>query len=183
MMKFYTNFLLITLFLFSIVSNAQSEQESSELKERHHSLQFLLGHTQIQEAINEDGKRAWLSVPSFELNYNFEINEKWAIGLHTDIVIEDFSVETFSEDNKVIERSSPIAPAIVTSFKFCNHFSALLGLGGEFSKEENFMLIRIGIEYGYEFHKNWELVSNLTNDSKFNAYNSFSFGIGIARKL
>jgi hypothetical protein len=180
-MKLKTCFIIFICSQLLIVT-AQA-QENSTVKEKRHTIQFLLGHTQIQEALNENRNKTWLSVPSFEINYNFEINEKWAIGLHTDIVIEDFSVENYSENNEIIERSSPIAPALVTSYKFCNHFSALLGLGGEFSKEENFMLFRIGIEYSYEFHPDWELVSNITNDLKLNAYNSFSIGIGVSRKL
>jgi hypothetical protein len=174
---------IITFISFQFSFITIHAQENSSIKEKRHAVQFLLSHTQIQEAVNNKNETSWLSVPSFEINYNYEINEKWAIGLHTDIVIEDFSVENYSEDNQIIERSSPIAPAIVTSYKFCNHFSALLGLGGEFSKEESFMLSRIGIEYSYEFHKDWELVSNITNDLKLNAYNSFSIGIGVSRKL
>ncbi len=180
MKKTVFNFLL---FVFIYIPNISKAQENTNSEEKHHSIQFLLAHTQIQKALNENGEKTWISVPSFELNYNYEINDKWAIGLHTDIVIEDFTVETFSEENNMVERSSPIAPAIVGSYKFCNNFSALLGLGGEFSKEENFALLRLGIEYGYPFHENWELVSNITNDIKFSAYNSFSLGIGIARKF
>ncbi len=174
-------YLITVLLLTSIwITHAQ---ETEQEKEKKHSLQFLLGHTQILESVNENGNKNWLSTPSFELNYNYEINEKWAIGLHTDIVLEDYSVENYSKENSVIDRSTPIAPALVASYKFCNHFSALVGFGGEFSKEENFTLFRLGIEYSYEFHENWELVSNITNDLKINAYNSFSIGIGVARKL
>tara|TARA_R110002012_G_scaffold321809_1_gene551543 strand:+ start:46909 stop:47451 length:543 start_codon:yes stop_codon:yes gene_type:complete len=158
-------------------------QEADEDKPKKHAIQFLLGHTQIQESVHENGNKTWLSVPSFELNYNFELTEKWSIGLHTDIVVEDFSVENYSDENTIIKRSKPIAPAIVTSYKFCNNFSALIGFGGEFSKEENFALVRLGIEYSYEFHEIWELVSNITNDLKIDAYNSFSIGIGVARKF
>lgn len=174
--------LIIVLLLFANCLFIQA-QEIDEETTKKHAIQFLLGHTQIQESVNENGNKTWISVPSFELNYNYEISEKWSIGLHTDIVIEDFSVETYSDENTTIKRSSPIAPAVVGSYKFCNHFSALLGFGGEFSKEENFALLRIGLEYSYPFHENWELVSNITNDLKFNAYNSFSIGIGVARKL
>jgi len=157
--------------------------QAQEQKEQKHAIQFLLAHTQIQESVNENGNKTWLSVPSFEINYNYEINEKWAIGLHTDIVIEDFSVENYAKEDTVIERSKPIAPAVVASYKFYNDFSALLGFGGEFSKKESFALLRLGIEYSYKFHENWELISNITNDIKLNAYNSFSIGIGVARKL
>lgn len=174
---------LIIYLCFLINFTTNYAQETIETKEKRHAIQFLLAHTQIQEATNNKGEKAWLSVPSFELNYNFEINEKWAIGLHTDIVIEDFSIEHYNEDNKIVEHSSPIAPAIVTSYKFCNNFSALLGFGGEFSKEESLFLMRFGIEYSYPFHEDWELLSNITNDLKFSAYNSFSIGIGVARKL
>ena len=36
---------------------------------------------------------------------------------------------------------------------------------------------------GIVFMTDWELVANITNDLKVDAYNSWSIGLGIARKL
>jgi len=125
-------------------------------------------------------KEKKLSAPSWGIDYNFEITERWAIGFHSDIVVESFVVE--HNDGTEIERSSPFASTIVGLFKPIKIFSLVLGAGDELSKEENLFLIRAGIEYGYRFHDHWEL-ANITNDLKIDAYNSWSIGFGIARKF
>ena len=62
------------------------------------------------------------------------------IGLHTDIVLETFEVEKNLEGGteEVVERTRPIAPAILFIYKPTEHWSLGLGVGGEFAKEENY---------------------------------------------
>lgn len=179
-----TQKLLFTLVLLLCVTfvNAQEKEnkEEKEFAERKHSIALLINHTQIAEGL-ENGEKKWISLPSWGIDYNYEINERWAIGLHSDIVVESFVVE--HNDGTEIERSSPFASAVVGMFKPIKNFSLVLGAGGEFSKEENLFLIRAGIEYGYRFHDDWELIANITNDLKINTYNSWSIGLGIARKF
>ncbi|MFV0571379.1 MAG: hypothetical protein ACK5M1_02975 [Xanthomarina gelatinilytica] len=63
----------VLLFVFIYIPNISKAQENTSSEEKHLSIQFLLAHTQIQEAPNENGEKTWISVPSFELNYNYEI--------------------------------------------------------------------------------------------------------------
>lgn len=121
---------------------------------------------------------------SVGINYNYKFNPKWAIGLHNDIVTEDYAVEEHlksGSENKVIERAFPLASAIVASFKPGKYLSYMLGTGGEFAHTGSFFLIRVGVEYGCHIASKWELNANLVNDIKINAYNSFAYGIGITR--
>jgi len=178
--KLFFSTLLLCCFTFVNAQEEKEHEEQKEFAEKKHSIALVLSHTQITEGI-EDGKKEWISLPSWGIDYNYEINEKWGIGLHNDIVVESFIVE--HNDGTEIERSSPFASTIVGLFKPGKHISFVLGAGGEFSKEENLFLIRAGVEYGYRIHDDWELVANITNDLKVNAYNSWSIGIGIARKL
>ena len=179
-----TQKLLFTLVLLLCVTfvNAQEKEnkEEKEFAKKKHSIALLISHTQIAEGI-ENGEKEWISLPSWGIDYNYEINERWAIGLHNDIVVESFVVE--HNDGTEIERSSPFASVVVGMFKPINNFSLVLGVGGEFSKEENLFLIRAGIEYGYRVHNNWEVIASFTNDLKINTYNSWSIGFGIARKF
>jgi len=48
----------------------------------------------------------------------------------------------------VVERSFPIAPAVMGFYKPTEHWSFGLGMGGEFEKEENYLLNRVAVEYG-----------------------------------
>jgi len=174
--------LLINLLLFILFANAQEKENKEEEKsEKRHSIAVLVSHTQIVNGIKGEDKK-WISVPSWGIDYNYEINERWAIGLHNDIIVESFVVE--HNDGTEIERSSPIASAVVGMFKPIKNFSIVLGVGGEFSKEENLFLIKAGIEYGHRIlHDNWEIIASLTNDLKLDAYNSWNIGFGIARRF
>jgi hypothetical protein len=174
---------LLLLLLFSFgYSICFSQEEPEENPEKRHSVLLLLGHTQIAEGIREEGKKVLLSVPSWGLDYNYELTEKWAIGLHSDIILENFLVENIA-DESVIERSHPIASSFVASFKPGKNFSFLSGFGGEFAKEGSLFLIRLGVEYGVDISEEWEFVANIINDLKPSAYNSFGIGVGIARKF
>lgn len=171
------------VFLVVLVSQfcwSQEEKETSEVFTKHHSIGFMLSHTNISQGVKEDGKR-WLSVPSFVFDYNYIFSEKWSVGLHNDLIVENLKIENDKEE--VLERTSPFASVIVVGFKPEKHFTFELGNGGEFAKEENFFLTRLGVEYSLEIKNDWELISNIVYDIKWNAYDSFSFGIGIAKSF
>lgn len=171
------------LLLFIAFANAQeTEYEVGEEKpEKRHSIAVLISHTQIAEAIEGEGKKS-ISVPSWGIDYNFEITERWAVGLHNDIIVENFVIE--NSEGTEIERSSPFATAVVGMFKPIKNVSLVLGAGGEFSKEENLFLIKAGVEYSHLIlNNNWEIIASFSNDFKFDAYNSWGLGFGIGRKF
>ena len=173
---------IITLALLILNSSAMA-QESHAVKEpffSHHSIALLLGHTQTSQG-SENGKQKWLAMPSWALEYNYHLNRRWNIGLHNDIVLESFKVEDHSTDKEVIERTRPISSLVVASYKIMNLFSLELGAGAEFAKEGNFFVSRLGFEYAYQLPKEWEVKGNLTYDMKWEAYNSFSLGVGVGR--
>ncbi|TDK48903.1 hypothetical protein [Algoriphagus formosus] len=149
-----------------------------------HQLQLIVSHTQIHSRLDASGDRKWQSLPSWGLNYNFQLSNKWKIGFHNDIIVEDFQVASIGRnESEVLDRRYPIASALVFSRKLGRHFQLLLGLGGEFAESQSFLLLRGGVEYGYHFNENWELITNLTNDFKWNAYNSWAIGLGVTRMI
>jgi hypothetical protein len=182
-----TKILNAFLFIFLTIGTSQllKAQENDHADfHPHHMLGIVLSHTQISQGIQANGDRKWLALPSIGINYNYKFSPKWAIGLHNDIVTEDYAVEEHLRSgggNKVLERAFPVASAVVASFKPGKHFSYMLGTGGEFAHTGSFFLVRVGIEYGYHITDKWELNANLVNDIKINAYNSFAYGIGITK--
>lgn len=171
-------FVLLTCFQINCKAQ-ESEQEHSF--HPHHQLGVVLSHAHVFEGIGEDGKRNVLSLASWGLDYNYIFHPKWAVGLHTDLIIEDFKVKKAFGDDEVIERSYPVAPAAMAIYKPGEHWSFLIGMGGEFAKEENFVLTRIGIEYGAELSKGWELAASFGYDLKWDAYDTWTIGIGISK--
>lgn len=164
-----------------IFANAQETKNEEENLEKRHSIALLISHTQIIETI-EEKNRKWISVPSWGIDYNFELNERWAIGLHNDIILETFIIE--NNDGTELERSSPFATAVVGMFKPIKNMSLILGAGGEFTKEESLFLIKVGAEYSHLIlDDNWEIIASLSNDLKLNIYNSWNIGFGIGRRF
>ena len=172
------------LFLFLLLSQsvlAQEEEDLSGSKFKNHSIALLLGHTHVSQGINE-GERNWLILPSISLDYNYLLSKKLSIGLHNDLIIENFKVEK-SGNGSEIERIRPLASAVTVGFKPGKHFTYQFGLGGEFAEEENFFLSRLGVEYSHEIAENWEFISNFIYDIKWNAYDSFAIGVGLSKSF
>jgi hypothetical protein len=171
--------LLCLLLCYGISCNAQ--QESEENNKRNHRITLVLSHANILQGV-KDGDTKWLSVPAWGIDYDYWLSNNWAIGLHTDIIMESFEVKTdLSSEEETITRTSPIAPAFVGIYKPTKHSSFLIGMGAEFAKEENLVLNRIGYEWGTEIRGDWELGFSACYDFRWNAYDSFLIGIGISK--
>jgi hypothetical protein len=177
--------------------NDNDAEHNSEIHEEHfhkHAVSLIMSHTHIASGI-KDGASKWLIVPSIGINYNYNINEKWAIGLHNDLIIEEFEVEDpnsgnhdheafykgYEEPIAKIERHNPISSAIMVSYKPIEHLALMAGGGMEFSSGENFGVIRFGLEAPFHIPHNWEVLGSFAYDININAYNSFTLGIGIAK--
>ena len=172
--------LKILFFLcFGVLSYAQEHIENHETTHKH-SIGLLISHSTIFEGI-ESGEKSTISVPSWAINYNYIFNVKWSIGLHNDIIIENFLIEKTS-DGEVIERKTPITSIIVGTYKITEHFGIELGAGMEFEREENFGVARLGAEYSIEIPKhNLEVLFGLDYDFVFGAYNTLNIGFGLAK--
>ncbi|MGL2963429.1 hypothetical protein ACSVH2_06380 [Flavobacterium sp. RSB2_4_14] len=170
------------------VSMAQEEKQTNG---SHHQVSLVVGHTTIFDGKDENGDKQVLFLPSWGIDYTYyfkteENKPTWGIGLHTDIITETFKVtKNLDSENpeEEIERTNPIAPAIMGIYKTSRHWAFLLGFGEEFAKEENLTFTRAGIEYGAEISAGWEVFGSFNYDFKWNAYDSWTLGIGIAKKL
>ncbi len=171
---------VLLLCFSSAILYAQEHEHAKESFKPHHGISLLLGHTHTPQG-NEDGKKEWLTLPSWALDYNYFFSRKWSLGLHNDMIVETFKVKDHETDEEVLERTNPVASVAVVSFKPWEHFSFELGAGGEFAKEGNYFLTRLGVEYTLELPHHWELVSNVIHDLKWHAYNSFTIGIGVSK--
>jgi len=171
------------IFGFTSASSFSQGVEPEEASEKliRHRVSFMLGHTHIP-AGEMDGEKNFLTVPSWGLDYNFQINNKWAAGLHTDIITESFNVIDF-EGNREFERERPFTITLVGIYKPHERWSFLAGAGYELAGEENLSLLRLGIERGWELEKDWEVFATLQYDLKFGVYDSWMIGVGFSKGL
>lgn len=167
-------------------------QEQVHQKENHkkHFISASVNHAIIFSAVKDGESKSAISLPSFGLNYTYFFNEKIGLGLHSDIIIEDFLVESgtnSSEKNveeptlEVIERGKPVAVAVIFMYKPLPYLGLMAGAGREFSKHEDFNLIRVGVEAPFNISHHWEVYAGVTYDIAIDAYNSLNYGIGIGK--
>ena len=191
---FFLGFACITE---SFCQNHDTIQDSAHESSAHHEshkkqlISASINHTVIFSAVKEGESASSITLPSFGLNYTYFFNEKWALGLHNDIILEDFVVKgdaTRNEDGghgndetAVIERGTPISSCIMVIYKPVPYLGLMAGAGREFSSHEDFTVIRFGLEAPYHLPKNWELFGVLTYDINIGAYQSLTYGIGIGK--
>lgn len=179
--------------ILKIVEDSHQELHHEEHHKKH-AISLVISHTHIRSGVKNNTGDNWMALPSFGINYNYSFNEKWAIGLHNDIIIEEFTVEDpnangnevelhKNEDPEIegIERGRPIASAVMLTYKPHEHIALLAGGGMEFSKLENFALIRFGVEFPFHIPNNWEILGVMTYDINIDAYDGFTFGFGLAK--
>jgi hypothetical protein len=178
------------LFLGILPSTAQHHEASAsgghEDFRPHSTLGLAIGHAHVFKGRDASGKRKVLSLPSWAIDYNRMFSPKWGIGFHTDIIVETFEVEKHLEGGgheEVVERTRPIAPALVGLYKPSHHWTFLFGAGMEYAKEESFFLNRAGAEYAAEIKGGWEVFGSLNYDFRWKAYDTWTIGLGVSKVL
>ncbi len=176
--------LVVILMVVGLTAFGQEQSSAGEEKfHPKHSISLTIGHEHVFNGRDENGKKNTLILPFWGIDYNFQFAPKFAIGLHTDLIVESFEVEKNLESGteEVVERTRPIAPAVMGFYKPTKHWNFGLGIGGEFAKEENYLLARLGIEYGAEIGKEWEVFGGVQYDFRWKAYDTWTIGLGIAK--
>ncbi|WPR75244.1 hypothetical protein [Algoriphagus sp. NG3] len=163
------------------VGQERSDVEETEVEGKH-SLSFIIAHARIGQGRDMDGNRQFTTVPSISIDYNYWISPRFAIGVHTDLLNENFFIET-ADKGELIERERPIAPVVMGTYKPGKHWSFGLGFGGEFAEGEDYFVTRLGVEYMVEIRNGWGVLGALTQDFRAKAYNVTSIGLGIEKKF
>lgn len=199
-----TKHLLLTLFVMNLICVIPSfgqehtvKKDSSHTDEGHHDvhkkhvISGSINHTVIFQAIKDGENNTNITLPSFGINYTYVLSPKWGIGLHSDIILEDFVVKgnnslnegssTEGNNTAVIERGTPISSVVLAIYKPVPYLGLMAGVGREFSSHEDFTVIRFGIEAPFHLPNHWEMFGVLTYDINIDAYQSLTYGMGIAK--
>lgn len=178
-----SSLIILLLIQLHLVVFAQDEgQTSSSIhNSSFHSLTFVMASAFIANSFS-DNTNDVLIVPAYGLNYDYQINGQWGIGVHTDILLQQFKIEKHGTEEEVV-RENPVAITAMIFFKPHHRWKILGGYGIEMEKNENLQLLRIGVEYGIELPKNWELGFTFENDFKVNGYYTLLLGIGFTKKF
>lgn len=161
-----------------------AQDKKAEPFRRVHSIALNIGHEHSFHGIEENGGSKTLVLPYWGFDYNFQFARKFAVGMHVDYINESFEVEKNLEgDGEEINRTRPLAPAVMGFYKPTELWSFGLGAGAEFSKEESFFLNRAAVEYGVEIRNGWEVFGVFQYDFRWHAYDTWTIGLGIGKSL
>ncbi len=176
--------LILCFLLFSLSSFAQKSEENIEEdndteKFVHHKISLIISHTHIPKGNSSVQNETFLIVPSWGMNYEYWFNERWAVGLHSDMEISTYII--VNEHGREIERERPIISTIVGIYKPNKLINLIAGIGREFEKNENFWVFRLGFDLEFEMHNRWELSPSLIYDIKESVYDSWTIGLGVSK--
>jgi len=179
----HNQFFLMLICLNSVAFGQSEEIKKTEYFKPTHSFGLIIGHAHVLNGRDAHGDKKTLILPYWGLDYNFQFAPKFYVGLHTDFIMETYEVEKHlkSGSEEVVERTWPIAPAVMGFYKPTEHWNVGFGMGGEFSKEEDYVLNRLAVEYAAEIKHGWEVFGVAQYDFRWDAYDTWSIGMGIAK--
>jgi hypothetical protein len=172
---------LLSGLLFSISAFGQTEEESSEVKKKH-SIALGVGHTHVKTDIDIIGKE-WLNLPSWSLDYNYRISEKWAISCQNEIILGEIEVESEDDNKKTISRTRPFSTMLAVTYFPIERLGVFMASGAEFAKEGNFGMFRIGVEPNLEINERLEVFATVIYDFKIEVYDSYGIAFGLGYKF
>lgn len=173
--------LLLSLFVLPVIAAFAQEEKEGERFNRH-KLSLAITHTLVPTAIDSEGDKYWLALPSWSFDYDYAISKVWGMGLHSDVVIQNFEYE--GEEEVIKKRTKPMTLALVGTRRLGKHLTVLGGGGAEFSTvEETLGLFRLGAEYGWELPNDWELSVDGMVDFKIKAYDAIVLGLAVGKSF
>lgn len=87
------------------------------------------------------------------VDYEFWLTHKFAVGVLNDFELSTYVVE--NHDGEDFEREYVYVLVAVFVYEPIANLSLFLGPGGEFEKNHNFFVFRVGAEYGIPIRNHW----------------------------
>lgn len=178
-------FLLILLANLPLVNYAQHGTTYMHIEKTHHDemphlrAAVLIGHTLIPA--EHAGEHFF--IPSWGLDIEYWFSKKWGVGLHSDLELETFVILKERGADEELERISPLVLTLDALYRPWKGLVIQFGPGLEFEKEENFPLIRGGLEYEFELSHHWDIAPTVFYDTRFSEYHTWSVALGIGKRF
>lgn len=156
---------------------AQHETEEVEAPEGKHFVALAFGYTYIPKGASLNGSEAeGVFVPSFGLDYFHLIGRRWELGVMLDLELGHYLI--FSKE---LERENAFIATLMATHKLVNwHIQG--GIGVEFEKNENLMVLRLGLERPFHLGNHWVLAPAVYFDIK-EGYDTWSISLSIGKSF
>jgi hypothetical protein len=163
---------------------AQEEEHKSEPAHnmKRHKVGVFLGNAIIHGVQNSiTGQEQYILAPTFGIDYEYWINNKWAIGTYNEMAHVDIEVET-QEHEEFIKRENTMLFSAVAVFEPFHHFGIFAGTGVETDPHHTLWIRYMGLEYTIVRCNNWD-VSVTAGYVNKELYDAFTFGLVLGRRF
>jgi len=177
---------IITLTTSVLISTTSFAQNYHKPTHPAHAIEFksvriagLIGHTLIKDDVSGEN----FFIPSWGFDLEYWPKHNYGFGLHSDLEIETFILVNENHNNNEVERINPFVISFDLLYKPWKDLVLQFGPGIELEQEENYYLVRMGLEYEFEVAKHWDIAPTLFYDSRFGGYDTWSFALGVGKRF
>ena len=164
----------------AVTTGAIAQEGADEQPFYHHRLGFYTGNTLVSAAstgVQDDGL---LIIPTIGLSYEFFFTPRVGLGVTADLELQNYVIEAGEADE--LERDRNLIITAIVLVEPVERFALFAGAGGEFEKNENFFVVRVGTAYAFRIGRSWELAIEGSYDYK-DVYGSWGLGLVIVKLL
>ena len=176
---------LAFVFLFSLATTVIAQEDAQETHAnplKRHKVGAFLGNALIHGVHNtRTGKEQYVIAPTIGIDYEYWINDRWAIGTYNEIAHMDIEVIT-EEHEEYIKRENAMLISAVAVFEPFHNFGIFAGTGIETDPHHTFWIRYLGMEYALVRHNNWDISISVGYVNK-DLYDAFTFGVVIGRRF
>ena len=159
------------------ITHQATAEHSDHEQFRHFRVAALIGHTFVPTPQSS----RHLAIASWGLDLEYWFNRKWGLGLHNDFELQHFII--MEGDGEELERDYPVVLTLDLLFKPWKGLVFLIGPGYEFEKNENFFLVRAGVEYEIDLPNHWDLSPSFFYDTRRGAYDTWTFSLAVGKRF
>ena len=106
-------------------------QESDKEAAKPHKIALVLGVTHIPDAFEEGQFEKAVYVPTIGMDYFYQLDEKWKLGLAIDLELGNYLVDFNREP---LARENVLVTAALAGFEIVHGWGIIAGPGMEFEK-------------------------------------------------
>lgn len=137
----------------------------------------LIGHAMVPE-VESSGI---FFVPSLGLDLDYHLSEKWSMGLHSDMELENYRIK--AQDGESLEIVTPFVASLDVFYRLNDNLLVGLGPGLTWENATLRTLVRIGIEGEVPLNDRWEWTPTIYLDQRIDGHQVWTIAVGIAHYL
>lgn len=164
---------ILFISLYSFVFSQETEEESFE--------KWRIAIATINSHIPAQKSDDQIVIPAWGLEFEYRINEKWAI--MSNVEFELLSYVVIKENETLLEREFPFILSLLISRELSERWIFSTGYGREIEPNESFNLLVFNMNYRIPLPDAWDISPGVTYNTRFGGFDTYSFNIAFGKSF